>query len=90
MLDRPEMFPLRLLELSRLLSSEKVSPPSGLREQAWIAVQTGLGRATRAEAARQAAAWRAWAMVTDSDGRTLAKVMVRAWQLAAINGSDHE
>jgi Dynamin family len=82
MLDRPEMFPLRLITVAQQLATGAVTPPAGLVEQAWIAVQTGLPPTQRAEAARAAAAWRHWALLTDSAGQRVARVMVRAWQLA--------
>jgi hypothetical protein len=83
LLDLPEMFPLRLLRLSRMLVTGDVRPPKGLVEQAWIAVQTGLSATSRKQAAAEAMAWRSWSQVTDSQGQLFARVMVRAWQLAA-------
>jgi hypothetical protein len=82
MLDLPEMFELRVLELAQQLAKGQVRPPKGLVEQAWITVQTGLPAATPAQAARAAAEWRDWAALADGEGRRLARVMVRAWQLA--------
>jgi dynamin family protein len=87
MLDRPEMFPLQVIGMGQQLATGEVRPPAGLIEQAWITVQTGLPHSTRAEAARAAAEWRRWALLTDSAGQRLAHVMVRAWQLAAEEGS---
>jgi hypothetical protein len=83
MLDRPEMFPLKVIGMGRQLATGEVKPPAGLIEQAWITVQTGLPRTTKAEAARAAAEWKQWAELTDGAGQRLARVMVRAWQLAA-------
>jgi hypothetical protein len=82
MLDLPEMFELRVLELAQQLAKGQVRPPKGLVEQAWITVQTGLPAATPAQAARAAAEWRDWAALSDGEGRRLARVMVRAWQLS--------
>jgi len=81
LLDRPEMFPLRILEVAQQLAKGRVAPPKGLIEQAWVAVQTGLPRASSADAARAVARWREWGQLTDGEGRRLARVMVRAWQL---------
>ena len=79
LLDRPEMFPLRVLEMGQQLAKGRVRPPSGLVEQAWITVQTGLPPATAAEARAAIAAWKEWALLTDSAGRRVAWVMERAW-----------
>ncbi|TWF79788.1 dynamin family protein [Pseudonocardia hierapolitana] len=87
MLDRPEMFPLKVIGMGRQLATGEVKPPAGLVEQAWITVQTGLPRTTKAEASRAAAEWKRWAELTDSAGQRLARVMVRAWQLAAESKS---
>jgi hypothetical protein len=89
MLDRPEMFPLRVMEMAQLLAQGQVRPPRGLIEQAWITVQSGLPPTTRTQAQREAAAWRQWAMLTDGKGQQLARVMVRAWQLAATQEDGH-
>lgn len=83
LLDRPEMFPLQLLDMSRVLASGRVRPPRGLAEQAWMAVTVGLPRVRRREAAGYARDWRTWSALTDVAGRSVARVMVRAWQLAA-------
>jgi dynamin family protein len=83
LLDRPEMFELKVFGLARLLASERVKPPPGLAEQAWMLLSTGLPRVTPEEAAGEAAKWRDWAMLTDAEGGSVARVMVRAWQLAA-------
>jgi hypothetical protein len=87
LLDRPEMFQLQVIGMRQQLATGEVRPPAGLVEQAWITVQTGLPGSTRAEAARAAAEWRRWALLTDGAGQRLARVMVRAWQLAAEEGS---
>ena len=87
MLDRPEMFPLRVIDMAQQLATGAVTPPPGLVEQAWITVQTGLPRASRADAARAARAWREWALLTDSVGQRIARVMVRAWQLTITEES---
>ncbi|OLE23959.1 MAG: hypothetical protein AUG49_14675 [Catenulispora sp. 13_1_20CM_3_70_7] len=86
LLDRPEMFSLRVLEVARQLASGQVRPPSGLADQAWVLVTMGLSAVSTREAARNVAAWRDWAALTDGAGRSVARVMVRAWQLAASNG----
>lgn len=83
LLDRPELFPLQVHEMALLLSSGRARPPAGFVEQAWVVVTTGLAAAEPAEAARHAADWREWAAVTDSAGRFVATVMIRAWRLAA-------
>jgi hypothetical protein len=72
--------------MGQLLATGRVRPPAGLVEQAWEAVRTGLPGTTAADAARAAAGWRRWALLTDSAGRRVADVMVRAWQLAAEEG----
>lgn len=86
MLDRPQMFPVRVIGMGQQLATGTVRPPAGLAEQAWTVVRTGLPRTTPAEAARAAAAWQRWALLTDGAGRRVADVMVRAWQLAAEEG----
>jgi hypothetical protein len=83
LLDRPEMFPLRLMMVAQQLATGAVTPPPGLVEEAWIAVQAGLPTTSRREAARRVAAWRRWALLADGAGQRLARVMERAWQLAA-------
>jgi hypothetical protein len=83
LLDRPEMFPLQLLELARQLASERVKPPRELAVQAWVAVSVGLTPVPPNEAAARAKEWRNWSALTDGSGRAVARVMVRAWQLAA-------
>jgi hypothetical protein len=85
LLDRPEMFPLRVLEMARLLGSGRVRPPAGLAEQAWVLITTGLAPVPAREAAQNATAWRDWAALTDGAGRFAARVMVRAWQLAVAD-----
>jgi hypothetical protein len=85
-LDWPQMFPVRVIGMGQLLATGRVRPPAGLVEQAWEAVRTGLPGTTAADAARAAAGWRRWALLTDSAGRRVADVMVRAWQLAAEEG----
>ncbi|BBH69571.1 isoniazid inducible gene protein IniC [Actinoplanes sp. OR16] len=86
LLDRPEMFPLQLLDVSRQLASGRVTPPPGLAEHAWIAVTVGLSPVRAKEAAAHVAQWRHWASLTDTAGRSVARVMIRAWQLAADAG----
>ena len=83
LLDRPEMFELQIFGLAKLLASGDVTLPPGLAEQAWILISTGLPVVSGAEAMRRAAEWREWAGLTDGAGRLVARVMVRAWQLAA-------
>jgi hypothetical protein len=85
LLDRKEMFPLRIMEMAQYLAHGRVRPPAGLAEEAWIAVTTGLDPASPREAARHAAAWREWAALTDSVGQWTARTMVRAWQLAVTH-----
>ncbi|WP_214406935.1 dynamin family protein [Pseudonocardia lacus] len=87
MLDRPELFPVRMIAVARQLAAGEVRPPAGLVEQAWAAVRTGLPPTSRAEAARAAAEWKRWALLTDGAGQGLARAMVRAWQLAAEEGA---
>lgn len=86
LLDRDEMFPLRVMELAQYLARQRVRPPSGLAEEAWIAVTTGLPSVSAREAAKRAAVWREWAGLTDAFGQHVARTMVRAWQLAARAG----
>ena len=86
LLDRPEMFPLRVLEVARLLASGQVQPPAGLVEQAWIVVTSGVPAASPRDAAAAATAWREWMMLTDGEGQRVARIMIRAWQLAASGG----
>jgi hypothetical protein len=90
LLDRPEMFELKIFGLARLLATGRVKPPPALADQAWILLSTGLPRISGREAARRARDWRDWAMVTNLEGQSVARVMVRAWQLAASGqgGSD--
>ena len=83
LLDRPEMFPLQLLDVSRQLAAERVQPPPGLAEQAWVAVTVGLSPVRPKEAAAHVAEWRSWSSLTDNAGRAVARIMIRAWQLAA-------
>jgi Dynamin family len=82
LLDRKEMFPLRIMEMAQYLAHNRVRPPAGLAEEAWIAVTTGLPRVSAREGAARAAAWREWATLTDGMGQWVARTMVRAWQLA--------
>ncbi|WP_250037641.1 dynamin family protein [Paractinoplanes maris] len=86
LLDRPEMFPLHLLDISRQLASGRVKPPPGLAEQAWVAVTVGLAPVRPKEAAMHVAQWRSWSSLTDNAGRAVARVMIRAWQLATDVG----
>jgi Dynamin family len=83
MLDEPAMFPLRVVEMAQILAAGEVLLPRLLQEQVRRAVQTGLPPVTSAEADRQAGQWRAWERLADADGRRIARVMVRAWQLTA-------
>lgn len=82
LLDRREMFPLRIMEMAQYLARNRVRPPAGLAEEAWIAVTMGLPKVSSRQAADHAAAWRGWAALTDSLGQEVARTMVRAWQLA--------
>ncbi len=83
LLDRPELFPLRVIGIGRVLAQGSVRPPPGLIEQAWTAVQSGLAPMSNREAIRDTRAWRSWSNVTDSAGQAVARVMVRAIQRAA-------
>jgi hypothetical protein len=87
MLDLPGMFPLQVMEMARQMAGGRVRPPAGLIEQVWMTIQTGLPPATRAEATRAVRAWREWALLADGEGRRLARVMTRAWQLAVADGA---
>jgi hypothetical protein len=86
LLDRPEMFELKVFGLAKLLASGRVKPPAALADQAWILLSTGLPRVSGQEAAGKAREWREWAMLTNLEGQAVARVMVRAWQLAAQGG----
>jgi hypothetical protein len=86
LMDRPEMFPLQLLDIGRQLASGRVKPPPGLAEQAWVAVTVGLSPVRPREAAARIAEWRYWSSFTDNAGRAVVRIMVRAWQLAAGEG----
>jgi hypothetical protein len=83
LLDRPEMFELKVFGLAKMLASGRVRPPSVLADQAWILLSTGLPSVSGQEAANRAREWREWAMLTNLEGQSLARVMVRAWHLAA-------
>jgi hypothetical protein len=83
LLDRPEMFELKVFGLATLLASGRVKPPAGLADQAWILLTTGLPRVSSDDAAVRAREWREWAMLTNLEGQKVARIMVRAWQLAA-------
>jgi hypothetical protein len=82
LLDRPEMFELRLFGLAKQLASRRVEPPPDLAQQAWVLLSTGLPSATSREAGQRAAEWREWALLADGEGQSVARVMIRAWQLA--------
>jgi len=84
LLDKPEMFPLKVFGLGKLLASGRVKPPSGLAEQAWILLSTGLPGVSGQEAASRASEWREWAMTANIEGQNVARVMVRAWHLRAL------
>jgi hypothetical protein len=83
LLDKPEMFDLKVFGLARLLASGKVKPPPGLADQAWTLVSTGLPHVSGHEAANRVREWRGWAMLADGEGQSFARIMVQAWQLAA-------
>jgi hypothetical protein len=83
LLDRPEMFGLKVLGLARLLASGQVKPPQALADQAWTLATTGLPRVSGNQAAAMARDWREWAVLTDGEGQSVARIMVQAWQLAA-------
>ena len=86
LLDRPEMFELKVFGLAKLLASGRVKPPASLADEAWILLSTGLPSVSGQEAAGKARQWREWAMLTNLEGQAVARVMVRAWQLAALGG----
>jgi hypothetical protein len=77
------MFPLRVIEMGRILAQGTVRPPSGLIEQAWITVQDGVPADAADHAREYIRRWREWGSLTDSAGRRVAQVMVRALQLAS-------
>ncbi len=83
LLDRDEMFDLKVFGLGKQLASGRVKPPPGLAEQAWFLLSTGLPRVTPQEAARKVRDWREWEMQADTEGKSVVRIMVRAWQLAA-------
>lgn len=82
LLDRPEMFPLRVVDMAQQLAKRTVRLPDELAAQAWMAITTGLPATSSADALRHATAWRDWAAMTGVRGNAVARVMVRAWQLA--------
>jgi hypothetical protein len=86
LLDSPEMFPLQAMDMARLLAGGRVRPPAQLAEQAWTVITTGLEPATLDQARSAAVAWREWAQLAGVPGAHVARVMVRAWQLAATEG----
>jgi hypothetical protein len=86
LLDRPEMFELKVFGLAKLLASGRVKPPASLADEAWILLSTGLPSVSGQEAAGKARQWREWAMLTNLEAQAVARVMVRAWQLAALGG----
>jgi hypothetical protein len=83
LLDRSEMFELKVFGLAKLLASGQVKPPPALADQAWILLTTGLSRVSGQEAASKVREWREWARLTNLEGQSVARVMVRAWELAA-------
>jgi Dynamin family len=83
LLDRPEMFDLKVFGLAQVLASGRVKPPPALADQAWILLSTGLPRVSGREAASRAREWREWAMLTNLEGQAVARVMVRAWALVS-------
>lgn len=83
LLDRAEMFELKVFGLAKLLASGRLKLPSALADQAWILLSTGLPNVSGQEAANRVREWRDWAMLTDGEGQSVMRVMVRAWQLAA-------
>ena len=89
-LDTREMFPLQMIDVARLLGTNRVALPNRLQGRAqetlmsWLTGEsTPSPRVTGGEAARAVRDWQDWAQVTDLAGRRVARVMVRAWQLAA-------
>lgn len=83
LLDRPEMFEHQVFGLTKLLASGRVEPPPELADQVWILRSMGLPHSSPVEAARWAGEWREWAVHTNLEGKSVARIMVRAWQLAA-------
>jgi hypothetical protein len=83
MLDEPTMFPLQVLEMAQVLAAGEVLLPPRLLDQVRSVVQTGLPPASFADADRAVGEWHMWEQLTDSNGRRIARVMVRAWELAA-------
>jgi hypothetical protein len=83
MLDEPTMFPLQVLEMAQSLAAGEVLLPPRLLDQVRCVVHTGLPPASPADADRAVGEWHMWAQLTDANGRRIAQVMVRAWQLAA-------
>ena len=89
MFDRQEMFPLRVIDMARLLATDHVTLPAALKEQArrmvtfWLTSEAGRPpRASRREITQAVGEWREWAQLADLAGRKVADVMVRAWQMA--------
>lgn len=83
LLDRPEMFELQLMWAAQQLATGAVVPPDELAEEVRTAARSGLPRTSCREASDEAVAWKRWERVTDAAGQRLARVMVRAWNLAA-------
>lgn len=86
LLDRPELISVRILEVARLLATGHVKLPSGLAEQAWIAITSGVPAMSEQEAAATATRWREWMLVADGEGQRVARIMIRACQLATEGG----
>ena len=83
MLDQPAMFPLQVVEMAQVLAAGDVMLPPRALDQVRVAVQTGLPPASRAEVDRAVGQWNNWEKLTDANGRRIARVMKRAWKLAA-------
>ena len=83
MLDQPAMFPLQVVEMAQVLAAGDVMLPDRALDQVRVAVQTGLPPASRAEVERAIGQWNNWEKLTDANGRRIARVMKRAWRLAA-------
>jgi hypothetical protein len=83
LLDRPEMVELQLMWAAQQLATGAVIPPNELAEQVRTAVRSGLPRLSYRKASDETVAWKRWERATDAAGQRLARVMVRAWNLAA-------
>lgn len=83
LLDKPEMFELKVFGLAKLLAAGRLNLPPRLDVEVWTLLSTGLPTVSGKDAADRVREWREWAMLTDGEGQTVMRIMVRAWQLAA-------